>query len=388
MPAGLASAISPAEFTDLIAYLESLRNTGPISLPPGFSWERVATGITGATAMAVARDGRVFVCEQPGTLRIVKNDRLLSAPFLTVPVESYWERGLIGVAIDPDFEQNNFVYVTYIAAKPYPHHRISRFTAHGDVALANSETILLKGDDQTKLGGKIPAGHQGGAIHFGKDGKLYIALGEQTAGAPSQKLDSLLGKLLRINPDGSIPDDNPFYHSARGKYRAIWALGLRNPFTFAVQPETGRTFLNDVGESTWEEIDEGLSGANFGWPACEGATSDPRYRAPIHTYPVASIAGGAFCPTAGMTGFPASFRGRYFFADFVKGWIKVLDPDHPKNVEPFATGLARPVDLQFAPDGSLYVLQRDAWVIDQNFRPGTGSLLRIQFKGGLGHAVR
>ena len=382
MPAGLAVGISPPEFADLIAYLETLRSAGPITLPQGFTWARVATGITGATAMVVAPDGRVFVCEQTGALRIVKYGRLLDTPFVTVQVDSTWERGLIGVTLDPEFARNNFVYVTYVALKPYPHHRVSRFTARGDVAVAGGEIILLEGDDQTKLGGIVPAGHQGGAIHFGKDGKLYLALGEQTAGAPSQAMDSLLGKLVRINADGTIPEDNPFNRKTHGKYRAIWALGLRNPFTFAVQPETGRILINDVGQTTWEEIDEGFAGANYGWPASEGPTVDARFRGPIHHYPVASIAGGAFCPRSASGNFPAKFRGQYLFADFVKGWIKVLDPEHPKKVETFATGMARPVDMQFAPDGSLYVLQRDAWVVDDNFRPGTGSLLKIWNKGG------
>jgi putative heme-binding domain-containing protein len=387
MPSSLAAGLSLAEFVDLIAYLETLRSSGPIMLPQGFTWARVATGITGATAMAVASDGRVFVCEQTGALRVVKGGRLLERPFVTLRVDSTWERGLIGVALDPGFATNNYVYVTYVVPKPNPHHRVSRFTARGDVAAADSESILIEGDDQTKLGGEVPAGHQGGAIHFGKDGKLYVALGEQTAGAPSQAMDSLLGKLLRINADGSIPEDNPFYGKARGKYRAIWALGLRNPFTFAVQEETGRIFINDVGQAAWEEIDEGFPGANYGWPASEGPTTDRRFRGPVHSYPVASIAGGAFCPTAGSGGFPAHFRGRYFFADFVKGWIKHLDPEHPEKVETFATGLARPVDLQFGPDGSLYVLERDAWVIDGNFRPGTGLLLQIRTKGGHDHAA-
>lgn len=386
MPSGLAAGLSPAEFTDLIAYLENLHSTGPITLPHGFTWSRVAAGITGATAMEVAPDGRVFVCEQTGSLRVVKDDRLLDAPFLTVRVDSTWERGLIGVALDPAFARTSHVYVTYVAPEPYPHHRVSRFLARGDVAAANSEAILFEGDDQTKLGGEVPAGHQGGALHFGKDGKLYVALGEQTAGAPAQATDSLLGKLLRINPDGSIPEDNPFYRKARGKYRAIWALGLRNPFTFAVQPETGRIFINDVGQAAWEEIDEGFAGANYGWPASEGRTADPRFRGPIHHYPVASIAGGAFCPAAASSGFAEKYRGHYFFADFVKGWVKILDPRHPEKVEDFASGLARAVDLKFAPDGSLYVLQRDAWVIDGNFRPGTGSLLKIRPQGTLRHA--
>jgi putative heme-binding domain-containing protein len=377
MPSGIAAGLSPAEFTDLVAYLETLRSSGPIAVPKGFIWSRVAAGITGATAMEVAPDGRIFVCEQTGALRVVKGDRLLDAPFLTVPVDSTWERGLIGVTLSPDFAKNGHVYVTYVAREPYPHHRVSRFTAVGDVAVANSEKILLKGDDQTKLGGTVPAGHQGGAIHFGKDGKLFIAIGEQTAGAPAQAMDTLQGKLLRINSDGSIPADNPFYGKARGKYRAIWALGLRNPFTFAVQPGAGRIFINDVGQSAWEEIEEGVAGANYGWPASEGPTSDPRFRAPIHCYPVASIAGSAFCPTDASTSIPTQFRGKYFFADFVKGWINVLDPEHPERVETFATGLARPVDLRFAADGSLCVLQRDAWVIDGNFRGATGSLLKI-----------
>jgi glucose/arabinose dehydrogenase len=238
--------------------------------------------------------------------------------------------------------------------------------------------MLLRGDDQRRLGGHTPAGHQGGAVHFGRDGKLYIAIGEQTAREPAQRLDTFQGKLLRINADGTIPEDNPFFEKAKGKYRAIWALGLRNPFTFAVQPNTGRIFINDVGDTHWEEVDEGFAGANYGWPESEGATRDPRFRGPIHTYPVASVAGGAFCPTGARAGFPPQYQGKYFFMDFVQGWIKVLDPERPAKVEPFAAGLTRPCDLAFAPDGSLYVLLRDAWVIDDKFRPHTGSLLRIR----------
>ncbi len=292
-------------------------------------------------------------------------------------MDSSWERGLIGVTLDPDFAHNGYVYVCYVTPHPYVHHRVSRFTADGDVAVRGSERVLLEGDDQAKLGGNVPAGHQGGALHFGRDGKLYVALGDQTAGAPAQQLTTLQGKLLRLNPDGSIPEDNPFVKTARGKYRAIWALGLRNPFRFAVQPGTGRIFINDVGQDKWEEIDEGVAGGNYGWPASEGPTTDARFRGPIHYYPVASITGGAFCPSGPATDFPPRYRGRYFFMDFVKGWIKVLDPDHPEKVETFAEGLMRPVDLDFGPDGSLYILLRDAWVIDQNFRSATGTLLRI-----------
>jgi glucose/arabinose dehydrogenase len=223
-------------------------------------------------------------------------------------VDSFWERGLIGVALDPDFPKRPYVYLCYVAAEPYPHHRVSRWTARGDVAEPGSECVLFEGDDQTKLGGQIPAGHQGGAIHFGRDGRLYVAIGEQTAGLPSQRLDTLQGKLLRLNADGTIPDDNPFFQVAKGKYRSIWALGLRNPFTFAVQPGTGRLFINDVGEARWEEINEGVAGGNYGWPHAEGPNTDAKYRNPVYAYDRSvgkSIAGGTFY-NPGMPQFPRS----------------------------------------------------------------------------------
>jgi putative heme-binding domain-containing protein len=389
MPDDLRTCLTQSEFADLIAYLQGLRAsgqgtpgsavTGPIAIPPGFVRACTAQGITGATAMEIAPDGRIFLCEQTGTLRVVRDDVLLPEPFARFEVDSSWERGLIGTALDPDFGRNGYVYVCYVTGGPHPHHRISRLTAQGDTAAPGSEVVLFEGDDQTRLGGTVPAGHQGGAIHFGGDGKLYVGLGEMTAGKPAQELGSLLGKLLRLNCDGTIPEDNPFCRTAEGKYRAIWALGLRNPFTFAVQPGTGRLFINDVGQHRWEEINEGVAGANYGWPLAEGPSPDARFRGPLHHYPASSIAGGAFCPTDPRTSFPPRYRGLYFFADFVQGWIKTLDPDHPERVETFATGLTRAVDLKFAPGGSLYVLLRDAWVKDKDFQTGTGTLHRIRY---------
>ena len=387
MPAGLADQMTPGAFTDLIAYLASLRTGraltpgegigGPLTLPEGFRAEVVAAGLTGATALEIAPDGRIFVSEQTGALRVIKDGRLLPKPFLKVPVDATWERGLLGVTVAPNWPRTPHLFVCYVTAKPYPHHVVSRFTAVGDVADPGSEKVLLEGDDQRKLGGTVPAGHQGGAIHFGKDGKLYIAIGDQTAGTPAQQMNSLLGRLLRIEAAGTIPADNPFCTKATGKYRATWALGLRNPFTFAVEPKTGRLFINDVGGNA-EEINEGVAGANYGWPTVEhGPTTDPRFRGPIHSYPTACIAGGAFAPME--LPWPKEYRGRYFFGDFNHGAIKTIDPDRPGTAKLFATGLRRPVDLRFATDGSLYVLLRDAWVMDNLFKGGTGALLRIRF---------
>src|SRR5262249_22318903 len=125
---------------------------------------------------------------------------------------------------------------------------------------------------------------------------------------------------------------------------------------------------------------EGLAGANYGWPAIEhGPTTDPRFRGPIHHYPTACITGGAFAPKD--LRWPKAYRGQYFFADFNPGWIKIVDPPKPERARTFATGLQRPVDLRFAPDGGLYVVVRDAWVIDGLFKGGTGGLLRIWHAG-------
>ena len=390
MPANVAGQLSRSEFADLIAYLETLRAKGsarfgggvrgPIVLPRGFEISTVVTGLTAATALEASSDGRVFVCEQMGALRIVRDGELLAKPFVELDVAKTWERGLIGVTLDPKFPAQPFVYVVYTARDPHPHHRVSRFTANGDRAEPGSELVLFEGDDQSRLGGNIPAGHQGGAIHFAPDGSLFVSIGEQTAGKPAQRLDSLLGKILRLRPDGSIPNDNPFVAETQGKYRAIWASGCRNPFTFAIRQRDGLVLINDVG-GKFEEINRGSPGANYGWPTVDhGPTDRSEFASPVHAYPQASIAGGDFAPESDA--WPEPFRGRYFFADFVRGWIRTLDPEHPGDVREFAGGLRRPVDLRFANDGALYVLLRNAWVLDDKFEPNTGSLVRVSWSGG------
>jgi glucose/arabinose dehydrogenase len=241
------------------------------------------------------------------------------------------------------------------------------------VALPATEQILLEGDDQSKFGGFKPSGHQGGAIHFGPDGNLYIGLGEQTAKTPAQDMNALQGKILRINADGGIPADNPFADENDGKYRSIWALGCRNPFTFAIDSSTGRMLINDVG-GKFEEVNPGIAGANYGWPTLDhGPTKNEDYIGPIHFYPEASISGGDFAPSSAG----ANLAGRYVFADFVHGWIHAIDPNDGGAAETFVSGLRRPVDLRFSPDGSLYVLLRNAWVVDDNFQRDSGSLVRI-----------
>lgn len=332
----------------------------PTTLAAGFAEQLVVpAGLAAPTAMEFAPDGRLFVTEQTGALRVGRDGRLLATPFLRLSVDSRGERGLLGVAFDPGFATNGFVYVYYTVPGSPAHNRVSRFTADGDVAAPGSEAVIL---DLDPLGGAT--NHNGGAIHFGPDGKLYVAVGENARPDLAQSPDSRLGKMLRINADGSIPGDNPFANAATGANRAIWALGLRNPFTFAVQPGTGRIFINDVGATRWEEIDPGASGANYGWPIAEGPASDPRFVGPLFAYShdsggVCAIAGGAFYNPPAAS-FPADYAGDYFFADLCGMFIRRFDVASG-GVQDFAAGLpGTPVDLKAGPDGALFYLVRTA----------------------------
>jgi glucose/arabinose dehydrogenase len=340
------------------------------TLPTGFTEAQVASGLSNATAMAFAPDGRLFVCLQSGQLRVIKDGALLPTPFLSVTVSSSGERGLLGIAFDPAFASNNYVYVYYTATTPAVHNRVSRFTAAGDVAATGSETVILELNNLSSA-----TNHNGGAMHFGPDGKLYVAVGENATPSNSQTLNNLLGKILRINADGTIPTDNPFYTVATGNNRAIWALGLRNPFTFAFQPVSGRMFINDVGQNLYEEINDGIAGSNYGWPESEGPTTNMNHRGPVYFYghggsltTGCAITGGAFY-NPDVAQFPAAYVGRYFFADYCSGWINTYDPA-TGNVENFASGISAPVDIQLGPDGRLYYLAR-----------GAGGVFRIEFTG-------
>ena len=350
------------------------------TLPTDFTETQLAGGLTNPTAMAFAPDGRLFVCQQGGQLRVVKNGVLLVTPFVSLTVDSNGERGLLGVAFDPNFATNNFVYVYYTATTPQVHNRVSRFTAsvaNPDVAQAGSEVAIL---DLNNLSGAT--NHNGGAIHFGPDGKLFIAVGENANPANSQTIGNLLGKILRINSDGTMPGDNPttfpgIAGSPSGINRAIWSVGLRNPFTFTFHPVSGRMFINDVGQNAWEEINDGISGSNYGWSICEGACVPPNanFRDPLFQYghgnsatTGCAITGGAFYNPSTVN-FPADYVGKYFYAEFCTGWIRRFDPTTGTDTS-FATGISNPVDLIVTADGSLYYLAR-----------GTGSVFKVRFNG-------
>jgi glucose/arabinose dehydrogenase len=329
------------------------------TLPSGFVEAQFGSNVgSSPTAMAFAPDGRLFVCRQGGQVRVIKNGALLAAPFVSLTVTSGGERGLLGIAFDPNFTANQFVYLYYTTSTAPIHNRISRFTANGDGVVAGSEFVAVDLEDLSSA-----TNHNGGGIHFGPDGKLYAGVGENANSANAQTLSNRLGKILRLNSDGTIPTDNPFFNTATGANRAIWALGLRNPYTFGFQPGTGRMFINDVGQNAWEEIDDGIAGSNYGWPNCEGACAQPNanFRDPLFQYghttsatTGCAIVGAAFYNPP-VNQFPASYLGKYFFADLCSGWIRLFDPA-TRTASAFATGVSTPVDLKVGPDGCLYYL--------------------------------
>lgn len=368
------------------------------NLPPGFSETEYATGLNLPTEMEFAPDGRLFVAERGGKVKVIKDDGvILSEPFLQLDTNGE----LRGITLDPDFEKNGYIYVQY-TFYPYDIHvsiqaRVSRFkvsdTNH-NIADPDSETILI----ETGQGYYWWTTNVGGPLSFGNDGKLYIATGDYTSGDYRiedylQQTDNLFGKILRINPDGTIPDDNPhsfviadiysdrlIYKYPEGVNRAIYALGFHHPSTIAVDPETGKIFINEIGHvrlGGWNEINVLEKGGNYGWPIVEDSSDDYRFTNPIYEYrnigsdglpTFTAITGGAFYRSGT---FPAKYDGAYFFADENGGWIKYLDPK-TLQVSDFLSSASLPVDLRVGPDGALYYLSFDFG--------DSGSVHKIQFE--------
>jgi glucose/arabinose dehydrogenase len=359
------------------------------TVPTGLVDEPFVTtsNLGSATSMAFAPDGRLFVTRQNGQLRVIKNGALLATPAVTLTVDSSGERGLLGIAFDPNFASNQYIYVYHTTPTTVSPRRnlVSRFTMSGDVVDAASQINILTLDALTSA-----TNHNGGAMHFGSDGKLYIAVGDNATGSNSQSISNRHGKMLRINSDGTIPADNPtsvagIAGTTSGVNRAIYSAGLRNPFTFAVQPGTGKTFVNDMGQNTWEEVNENGSGRNFGWPGTEGdftQSSFPSFTRPVYAYSHGSGASQGFAITGGAFYNPQNAVlgvarvGDYFYGDYVNGWIRTLDAAAnyaPASTAGFATGVSSLVDIDVGPDGFLYYLERGGPIGVSRIKPNTAT---------------
>tara|TARA_B100000683_G_scaffold201152_1_gene194455 strand:- start:7158 stop:9797 length:2640 start_codon:yes stop_codon:yes gene_type:complete len=349
-------------------------NAHNFSVKEGFTALMLNDELTNPTGMAIAPDGRIFITERSGKVRILENDVLLSESFLEVEVDGNGERGLGAILLDPDFDENGYVYI-YYTVEHEDHNRLSRFTANGNLAIPNSEVILLDFDE---LGGNV---HNGGAMRWGSDGTLFIAVGDGLRKSTPQSLNSLLGKMIRINKDGSIPSDNPFYEELEGKYRSIYSLGLRNTFTFDIHPVTGQILGNDVGQDDFEEINDIQAGKNYGWPSIEGPISSQEspenYQDPLLAYPHVdggncAVVGGAFYAPETIQ-FPENWKDFYLFSDYCTGVIHKMDPMSGEILDTLVVGAHVNSNLMVGPDGYVYYLMYQSGEIWQIQYVGDGS---------------
>jgi glucose/arabinose dehydrogenase len=374
-----------------------LLTTAPLAatVPAGFTDSLVVT-LGAPTALAFTPDGRLLITTQAGVLRIYQGGALLATPALTFPASSICtnsERGLLGVAVDPEFVPTGYIYLFYTFEKPGGAcvNRVSRFVLpDGNVIDPATEMVLV--DNMPS-----PAGnHNAGDVHFGRDGYLYISIGDGgcdyaedsgCAGANDAARDEhvLTGKILRITRDGNIPLDNPFQGLGTARCNATaqttagnqcwetFGWGLRNPFRIAFDPNAAGTrfFINDVGQGLWEEIDQGTAGADYGWNLCEGAHNNnslaacsnapPGHVPPVYDYRHGvvipgttsptncnSITGGAFLPNGVWPG----FDGSYLFGDFVCGEIFKLTFSGSWSAADFGQSLGGVTTMIFGPHGS------------------------------------
>lgn len=352
------------------------------SPPAGFTDSLVTGAVTTPTAITFFANGDALITGKNGVLWSLPAGSNMPSVALDLSDNTCTnsERGLLGVAIHPAFSPaNNWVYLYYTARRPDSTcvNRVSRFRFAAGEADPASEHILLNNMRSTA------GNHNGGDLQFGKDRLLYVSIGDSGVSGTAQRKNVLAGKILRITATGGIPRSNPFrgkrtsrchvkgQTAAKRACREIFAFGLRNPYRIAHDPNVAgvRFFINDVGQNTWEEIDRGVKGANYGWPRREGPCNQgktakkqcgkpPRaFMNPVHSYRhttgCRSITGGAFVPN--NAGWPALYRGDYLFADFVCGTIFRLEKRGKRFTRHiFASNAGGVTHLAFAPNGDLY----------------------------------
>jgi len=276
-----------------------------------------------ATALAWAPDGRLFYAERSGTIRSF--DGTNRRVFATVSTSTDGERGLLGLALSPTFHQDHFVYAFYSRADDTTRQRVVRWTDHGGT-----------GTSLTTIVDNLPAGsdccHKGGRLAFGRDGKLYVTLGENHVPSEAQNPSDLRGKILRYNPDGTVPADNPF-----GAGNPVWAIGLRNPFGLAFSPQ-GALLVTDNGPSGdagtpgsgWDEVDLVVRGGNYQWPTCYGNGIRLRGASCVGTAPTWQSGSEDVVPTGatfvGKQG-PNGYHGTFVFCSYAEARLKVMPAD-------------------------------------------------------------
>jgi glucose/arabinose dehydrogenase len=314
-----------------------------------FRVEEVATGLDTPWELAFAPDGRIFVTERPGRLRVIEDGKLRAEPVATVPdvVES-GEGGLLGMVLAPDFATSGNLYFHHTYRDNGTRNRVVRYTL-ADRAGARglgSPQILLK---------DIPGAgnHNGGRLAIGPDGKLYVTCGDAGNAANAQDRASLAGKIHRLELDGAIPADNPFPGSP------VYSFGHRNPEGLAWQPGTNQLYATEHGNSANDEVNTIVAGSNYGWPEIQG----PQTREGMVTPIITSGSNNTWAPS-GATFVAANtfpqLRGSFLFAGLRSATLWKLDVATlqltPLLADQYGNGYGRLRDVREAPDGTLYVL--------------------------------
>jgi len=301
----------------------------------------ILTGLSFPLSLKFAPDGRIFFNEKnTGDVRVVQqNGSLLSTPFATIsPIFTDGESGLLGIALDPSFTSNGYLYVyyTYRDSQSYTHGHIVRYTAAGNLGTSPMNIFdVVSGAPNT------PPYHNGGYIKFGPDGKLYAQVGEFHQGSTAQDPSSATGKMLRMNLDGSIPSDNPFSGSL------VYALGIRNAFGFDFDASNGRLIATEAGPNSDDEINIVVKGGNYGWPTCLGVCHNPSFTDPIVN----------FNPVVTPTGIATVAPNVYYFGEWNTGNLERLELSTNGSVVSMSqvyTQSGGIIAVEMGPNGKLY----------------------------------
>lgn len=287
-----------------------------VSQPPtgGLQLQSVLSGLNFPVGIALATDGRVFFNERlTGAIRIINPQwQLVPTPFCQLSIATSGEQGLLGLTLDPDFVNNRYVYVYHTASSPL-RNRVVRYTDSS--SSCTQETIILD---------NLPAStnHNGGIIQFGPDGKLYVIIGDAGNTANAQNVTSLAGKVLRVNPDGSAPSDNPFFSNANTNAKKVFSLGHRNSYGFTFHGHTGHLWETENGPSDNDEINRVVSGGNYGWPTVRGIAGNANFRDPILAYVSVIAPTGIIAIPENSTVYPTAYRNNLFFTVWNDGRIR------------------------------------------------------------------
>ena len=407
-----------ADETLLRQPVQPVYSTAATTFPSGFSQDVITSGITEPTAFTFLPDGRILIAQKTGIVWVVKNGTQLTTPFINITdrVNAYWDHGLIGIAADPDFATNNYVYLLYTYENdPLQYNgtktaRLTRVTAVGDTASPFSEVTIV-GKNVGSSCKNLPVGadcissdaptHSIGGIRFGPDKTMYGVVGDSSSynvvdpdALRAQNVDLLVGKMFHVDTAGNGLPANPYWNGDPTTNRSkVWAYGLRNPFRYSIRPGTTVPYIGDVGWDTTEEVDVAPSGGNMGWPCYEGPAQQSGYAPdptcqslysqgtsavvmPLISYnhngTGAAVVGGAFY--TGTT-YPSQYQGAYFYGDYARSTLSYLTVNSSNGLvsgpTSFTSGADGPVDIQMGPDGNLYYIAI-----------GTGELRRIRYTLG------